>query len=190
MTRTPSKRKRDYIEVHADYDEPDISTYKGLLVEFQDAEGHQCRARFWLRPDDPDYRDAISAYGQDCFGVEALAKGLGQDIMWYSSTDHYPQDLNPETGVDRGDIEIDPLEEPFQSLVAEVFGNNAYAYKVEYADLDRIEGMMGDQHLSIRMWDVTESAIRWTLFQDVSNGDGSSHGEELRSGDFCIKAGN
>jgi len=54
-------------------------------------------------------------------------------------------------------------------------------------DLDRVYLNKGKDEMTIRMWDITDTYIRWTLFLDVPDNDGGSHGEEIKSGIFKLK---
>lgn len=68
------------------------------------------------------------------------------------------------------------------NLVKDVFENENI--KIVDWDLDRIYLENDDYEYTIRMWDITENQIRWTLFKSVDNGDGTGHGEELKSGEY------
>lgn len=35
---------------------------------------------------------------------------------------------------------------------------------------------------TIRMWNVTNKHVEWTLFKNILNEDGSGHGEEIKNG--------
>jgi hypothetical protein len=60
-------------------------------------------------------------------------------------------------------------------------------YEIEDWDLDRVYLMVGKEEYTIRMWNITDTYIRWTLFIDVPDEDGGSHGEEVIEGLYILK---
>lgn len=54
-------------------------------------------------------------------------------------------------------------------------------------DLDRVYLDVAGDEYDIRMWNITDVDIRWTLFKIIDDGDGSGHGEEVSSGVYDFK---
>ncbi|HZH61740.1 MAG TPA: hypothetical protein VEY70_19640 [Metabacillus sp.] len=82
---------------------------------------------------------------------------------------------------------IKDIPQPIKDLAAEVL--NGQNYIIEDWDLDRVYIKVDDQDYIIRMWNITEDDIRWTLFIDVPDEDGGSHGEEIDFGIFEYNLG-
>ncbi|MFJ8247348.1 hypothetical protein [Peribacillus asahii] len=74
------------------------------------------------------------------------------------------------------------LPEPIVGLVKEVFKNEDV--KVADWDMDRIYIDKGNEEYTIRTWDITKTNVRWTLFKNINNPDGTGHGEEVSEGNF------
>lgn len=51
-----------------------------------------------------------------------------------------------------------------------------------YLDVDRT-----NDDYTIRMWNITENSISWTLFKTIWNDDGGGHGGEESEGTFNYK---
>lgn len=71
-----------------------------------------------------------------------------------------------------------------EDLVNEVFSeiSEGKEYVIKGWELDRVYVEMGNDTYVIRMWNISEYEIRWTLFIDVLDEDGGSHGEPLKEG--------
>lgn len=68
-----------------------------------------------------------------------------------------------------------------KELAEEVFGD--MVFRIENYDLDRIYlTTPNDEEYVIRMWSVTETQVRWTLFKTIWKEDGSGYGEKIKSG--------
>jgi hypothetical protein len=98
MTKTTiaNRPDRPYGLVRADYVEGDVSTYRGMVMEYADKKGAPQEKRFYLPPTDPNWIDAEHAYGCDREAAEAWQKHLGMDMVWLSSCDDYGFDIDPE----------------------------------------------------------------------------------------------
>lgn len=80
-------------------------------------------------------------------------------------------------------VEEVEIPEPIIKLVKKVFGKKNV--KIIDWDMDRVyigEDVQDDY--TIRMWNITDNSIRWTLFKSIWNEDGSGYGEEQKSGNF------
>ncbi|MGE8079264.1 hypothetical protein [Peribacillus loiseleuriae] len=75
------------------------------------------------------------------------------------------------------------LPQPIQDLAKQLFGNKG-EYTITDWDLDRIYIDKDDHEYTIRMWNITDEDIRWTLFKIIPDEDGGSHGEEVDYGIF------
>lgn len=71
-----------------------------------------------------------------------------------------------------------------EDLVNEAFRGigEGKEYVITDWDLDRVYVEMEGQSYSIRMWNIDEYEIRWTLFVDIPDSDGGSHGEPINEG--------
>lgn len=76
---------------------------------------------------------------------------------------------------------MEQIPQPVQDLAKKVLISD---YTIEDWDIDRIYIKKGDHDYTIRMWNITDDDIRWTLFIDVPDKDGGSHGEEMDFGIF------
>lgn len=77
------------------------------------------------------------------------------------------------------------LPKQLLNLTNEVFEGKEIT--IEDWDLDRIYITSDNQEYTIRMWNVRESEVDWTLFKSVDNGDGTGHGVEQKEGVYKIK---
>lgn len=75
--------------------------------------------------------------------------------------------------------------EPIINLAKKVFGKAKII--LNDWDLDRVYISKGKEAYTTRMWNIDENSIRWTLFKDIPDEDGGSHGEECKSGMFRYK---
>ncbi|MEC1725882.1 hypothetical protein P9E34_14280 [Schinkia azotoformans] len=82
----------------------------------------------------------------------------------------------------RGEFKMKQTPQPIQDLANQIFGDSNY--KLYDWDLDRIYIERDNEEYTIRMWNITDETIRWTLFKDVPDEDGGSHGEEMDFGLF------
>lgn len=69
-----------------------------------------------------------------------------------------------------------------KELTKTVFSKYSSDYNIVYWDLDNIFIESDKEEFQIRMWDMTEEYISWTLFKSVG-----SCGEPIESGTFYIK---
>jgi hypothetical protein len=104
MDTTKMKTPKDYGCVAADYEEGDISTYRGIVMEYEDAQGVQQVERFFTPPVGPDL-DLQLAYAADCTAAEAREKELPIEMIWLSSTGNYADDINPVLIAGRAELE-------------------------------------------------------------------------------------
>jgi hypothetical protein len=66
-------------------------------------------------------------------------------------------------------------------LVGTIFDDESV--EVTDWDMDRIYVDKNDQEYTIRMWDVTNTNVRWELFKIVPD-DTGSHGESVKEGNY------
>jgi antitoxin component HigA of HigAB toxin-antitoxin module len=74
------------------------------------------------------------------------------------------------------------IPKPIKNLTKHVIDEKSF--EIVDWDLDRVYLKSEANEMTIRMWNITADDIRWTLFVDVPDEDGGSHGEELESGIF------
>ncbi len=81
------------------------------------------------------------------------------------------------------DIYYDFLKKVFETFVPGAKVVEVYATEV----LDRIYVHVDENtDYTIRMWNMSGSGIEYSLYRDISDGDGSSHGEEVGSDCYTI----
>ncbi|NRF95558.1 hypothetical protein HQN89_32485 [Paenibacillus frigoriresistens] len=76
------------------------------------------------------------------------------------------------------------IPQAVRSLAIEVFSDDNF--EIEDFDLDRVYISRNNEEYTIRTWDFTRTAVRWTLFKTINHDDGSGHGEEQKEGLFKI----
>jgi len=75
------------------------------------------------------------------------------------------------------------IPQPIQDLAKQIFGEESN-YKLTDWDLDRIYIDKDDEDFTVRMWNISDDEIRWTLFKTIWDGNGGGHGEEMENGIF------
>jgi hypothetical protein len=69
--------------------------------------------------------------------------------------------------------------------VKKVMGKNLYT--INDFDLDRIYLSSNNEEYTIRLWNVTNYFVEWTLFKDMYNNDGTGYGEKIKNGKYYYK---
>jgi hypothetical protein len=78
--------------------------------------------------------------------------------------------------------EENPIPKPLIDLAYKVFDKAKFT--INDWDLDRVYITKGRHEYTIRMWNIDGDKIKWTLFKDIPDEDGGSHGEEQKHGIF------
>lgn len=71
------------------------------------------------------------------------------------------------------------IPDVIRKFASEVLDREHEVIKFDYRHID-IDACGNE--FTIRTWNITETHIRWTLYKMISHGDGTGHGEEIKSG--------
>jgi len=148
-TRTPvTTQTNGRATIEADYQRGDISTYKGVVLRYQDAAGAPQEDRFFLAPDDPEYCGTRLALGLDILRAEAQARALNLEAKWDMITYEYMAESDPEMA---SQLAADKAQKNARLYMAAMCCGliAATAYSVQHPVGDFEVDVNGDWHSSL-----------------------------------------